>query len=251
MTVNQKGFTLIELIVTMAVFIIVIIISTDAFNLIITQSKKLSQSEESNIEGAIGLEAFRHDLQQGGFGLPYEFPTPAPQYAEAASVPASNYNDATTGVPRPFTSGNNLAGVSETSSGSTYNILDGSDYMVIRGSSVGRSNTSQRWTYLRYSSTSPRPHTWPSSVENIKNSAWVVVLRRAFANGQYTNQLVVDSSQAVSISFTVLTIVISGCRSTVPIILFRDLRLPEACRRPVLPVLVTFTKQHLIKVTAI
>ena len=155
MKCNQRGFTLIEMVITMALFVIIIMIISTAFDMILAQTKKLMRSEESNIEGVIGLETLRHDLQQGGFGLPDLFPAAPPQYLEAANAPSDSYNDAPSGVPRPFVSGNNLAGVSETSSGSTYNILDGSDYLAIKGTSVGRQSTSQRWTYLRYSSASP------------------------------------------------------------------------------------------------
>ena len=44
-----------------------------AFNTIITNSSKSSKIEESNIEGMIGLEMMRHDLEQMGFGLPWGF----------------------------------------------------------------------------------------------------------------------------------------------------------------------------------
>ena len=66
---NCKGFTLIELIVVMAVFVVVIAISGDAFKTVLQQASKLFRSEESNIEGIVGLEVFRHDLQQAGYGL--------------------------------------------------------------------------------------------------------------------------------------------------------------------------------------
>jgi prepilin-type N-terminal cleavage/methylation domain-containing protein len=197
---GQRGFTLVELLVTMAVFMVVIMITADSFNLILGQSTKLFRSEESNIEGIIGLEQLRHDLQQGGFGLPYEFPSTPPQYSEAANVPASTYNDAPSGVPRAFTAGNNLSGISDSGSeaGNTHNILANSDYLAIRGTTVGRSKSSQRWTYMRYSSASPKPNTWTSTADNIDNSAWVIVQNQVFSNGAYTKRLVVDSSQAQS-----------------------------------------------------
>lgn len=188
---NQKGFTLVELIVTMAIFIFVIMITSDAFNVIITQSSRLMKSEESNIAGMIGLEQFSHDIQQGGFGLPHRFPATAPVYSEADGVPASTYNDAPSNVPRAFSSGDNLTGIS--GGGSAGNIVDGSDYLAIRGTTVGRAIASQRWTYLRYSSSTPKPNTWPSASENIEENAKVIVLNRTFNNGQYTNQLVTNS----------------------------------------------------------
>lgn len=194
---DNRGFTLVEMIVAMAVFIFVIMIATDAFNLIIVQASKLIQSEESNIEGMVGLEQFRHDLQQAGFGLPYAFvnsdgsaSASDPVYEEAANAPASSYNDAPSRIPRAFTSGNNLSGVGT--------IVNGSDYLVIRGTSVARSNASQKWTYMTYSSATPTPRTWQSASENIPESAWVIVLRRTFSNGRYVNQLVLDPDESVN-----------------------------------------------------
>jgi prepilin-type N-terminal cleavage/methylation domain-containing protein len=188
---DNRGFTLVELVVSMAVFIFVIMITTDSFNLILSQTAKLMQSEESNIEGIVGLEQFRHDLQQAGFGLPYAYvnsdgtaSADDPQYTEAEDSPASDYNDAPSGIPRAIMSGNDLA--------SAGNIVAGSDYLVIRGTSVARSAASQRWSYMKYSSASPIPHTWQSASENIPENAWVIVLKRAFSNGRYVNQLVLD-----------------------------------------------------------
>ena len=198
---SQSGFTLVEVIVTMAVFIFVIFISSDAFRVILLQSTRLMKSEESNIEGMIGLEQLRHDIQQGGFGLPHQFPASPPVYNEAAGTPAITFNGtpgsvSTSAVPAAFSSGNALTGIS--GGGSAGNIVNGSDYLAIRGSTVGRSATSQRWTYVRYSSSNIRPNTWPAATENIDSSAWVIVLRRTFANGSYRNELVTDSSQSTT-----------------------------------------------------
>lgn len=71
--VKEEGFTLVEVIVVMSVFIIVLMISASvsasAFNKVLTKSKDITKSEESNIDGVVGLEMFRHDLIQAGFGL--------------------------------------------------------------------------------------------------------------------------------------------------------------------------------------
>ena len=83
---RNSGYTLIELLIVMVIFIVVIIISSSAFNTALTQTKKVSKSEESNIEGVIGLEMFRHDLEQAGFGLVTEFDTIAPDYLEADEI---------------------------------------------------------------------------------------------------------------------------------------------------------------------
>lgn len=179
---GQSGFTLVELIVAMAVFIFVIIIASDAFNTILSQSGKLMREEESSIEGIIGLEILRHDLEQAGFGLPWDFGDTAFNYTEAVETVPKSFNDSTTTtkVPRPLTLGNNL----DSASG----MVEGSDYLVIRGTTLGRSQASQRWTYLTYSSAKKPPRSWPSG--NIPNGAGVIMLRRTFNESAVTHQLV-------------------------------------------------------------
>jgi len=171
---NQNGFTLVEMIVVMAVFITVLTISASAFNTILLQSSKVFRSEESNIEGLVGLEILRHDLQQSGYGLFTETTT----YAnEAANAPASSYNDAPDNVPRPIVVGNNFA------AGVTINsrtIMTGSDYLAIKGTSVGREKTAQKWTFLKFSSGIVSPQKWPSAAENLASPDKVIVVQKSF-----------------------------------------------------------------------
>lgn len=172
---NRHGFTLVEMLVVMAVFVSVLMITASSFNTILTQASKLFRSEESNIEGVIGLEMLRHDLSQAGYGLFTETTT----YAnEAANTPASNYNDAPNNVPRPFVVGNDLA------SGVTVDnntVMAGSDYLAIKGTSVSRNRTAQKWTFLRLSSGVVLPQKWVSDEENFTPTTdKVVVIRKQF-----------------------------------------------------------------------
>jgi hypothetical protein len=185
---------LVELLVVMAVFIIVIIISADSFNTILSQAAKLHRSEESNIEGMVGLEMLRHDLQQGGYGLFTE--TSPVAYSEAAYAPATSFNEtSTTSAPRAFVGGNNLAATAETSSGATYNILAGTDYLTIKGTSVARTKAAQKWTHLLYNAgTGGVPNIWPSSAENFVSNDRVVLLRRQVTPTTNTLTLVPDNS---------------------------------------------------------
>jgi prepilin-type N-terminal cleavage/methylation domain-containing protein len=192
-TSNKNGFTLLELLVVMAVFIIVIMISADAFNTILKQSSKLFRSEESNIEGVIGLEMMRHDLQQMGYGL-FTETMATPYTGEATVFPASTYNEAAfTTPPRPIATGNNLAATADSSSesGNDYNIRVGSDYLAIKGTSVGRSKAARRWTYLRLdASGAVVPTTWVSKDENFTTGERVMFLRRTLNAGE--NKLAVE-----------------------------------------------------------
>lgn len=196
---SNRGFTLIEMVIVTAVFVIVMMITAQAFMTILKENSKLSKSEESNIEGIVGLEMMRHDLQQAGFGLPYSFldsSTP-PQYTEASVTPASSYNDATAGIPRALVFGNNLAATSHTDIASqTYTILANTDYIAVKATTLGSANpannTAQKWTYATYSSSQKPPKIWPSN--NMTTNDRIIVVKRSFNGTSYTNQLIYDTS---------------------------------------------------------
>lgn len=195
---NRKGFTLVEMIVAMAVFIVVLVIAAQTFDTIITQASRFSKSEESNIEGIIGLEVLRHDLEQMGFGLPWGFCRPAPgttdgscantdiTYQEAADATGATINDAPGAVPRAIAALNSPAGYF-------------SDFIAIKGTTVGRSKASQRWTYIPFKNfsvpnvgTESRPVSWPSN--NLKQSERVTLIRSNFNDPADDHLLIGDPS---------------------------------------------------------
>lgn len=173
MKLNQRGFTLIEMIVVMAVFITVLMVTAGSFNTILTQASKLFRSEESNIEGIVGLEMLRHDLQQAGYGL---FTETADYADEAASAPASTYNDAPNNVPRPIVVGNNVAATTVDAT----TITSGSDYLAIKGTTVGRTKAAQKWTFLRISSGVVSVQKWQSGAENLGSGDRAILIRKQF-----------------------------------------------------------------------
>ena len=190
---SRKGFTLVELVIVMMVFMIVIAITTDAFKVILTQMIKVAKSEESNIEGVIGLEMFRHDLQQAGFGLPFSYLAPI-EYYEAGYAPANSYNDgtggATSAVPRAIVAGEELGAVTSSDGSASFNIVAGTDYLALKGSTLGMTAAAQRWTYLQYAQL---PRTWESG--NLAQKDRVIVLKKTFTNATYTNQLVFNPAR--------------------------------------------------------
>jgi prepilin-type N-terminal cleavage/methylation domain-containing protein len=205
---NNKGFTLVEMVVVLAIFTVIIIISSSAFQILLSQSVKLYKSEESNIEGVVGLEMLRHDLEQGGFGLPYSFQSTAIIYQEAGYAPAniSGLNDAPSNIPRAFASLDNLAATADSNSinGGTFTTLAGTDYLAIKGTSLGANDASQRWSYLSYSSSGKPPKSWPS--ENLAVGDKAIVVSRTFTDaGGYTNQLVYNASTPASYWLTYAT----------------------------------------------
>ena len=194
---TNRGFTLIEMIVTMGLVIVVIMITSSAFNSILKSTSKITSSEESNIEGVVGLEMFRHDLQQIGFGLPHAFLSVPLEYSEAVVAPANTMNDAATSppVPRAVASWESIAGGADSTSetGKTYNVLSGTDYLALKATTLGQSAAAQKWTFVAYSSGGKNPNTWLNTADNFKTSDKVIVLNRSFsATGQVTNTLMYD-----------------------------------------------------------
>ena len=148
---KQEGFSLIELLVTMAVFVIVIAAAVGIFVPLVNQFKQQSKIAETNIEGIIGLELLRLDMAHAGYGLPWFYPGTLAGYNEASSFPASTYNDTASNPPRSILSGNNMAFAAPN------NIFDGTDYLVIKSTAVAASDASQRWSYR--TGTNP-PRVW-------------------------------------------------------------------------------------------
>ena len=194
---SRKGFTLIELIIVMVVFMVVLMITGDAFKTLLTQMTKLSKSEESNIEGVVGPEMFRHDLQQIGYGLPFSYQNPI-QYIEAGYTPASTYNDAPSGVPRAIVAGDSVGAVAGATGDESTTLIAGTDYLALKGTTLGLSDTAQKWTYEPYTSGITgklKPRIWQTNnlTEGTSTTAdSVIVIKKTFSNSTYENQMITD-----------------------------------------------------------
>ena len=68
---QRTGFTLIELLVVVAILGLVLAGISDLFISLLGQYKQQGKISESNIEGIIGLELLRQDLERAGYGLPW------------------------------------------------------------------------------------------------------------------------------------------------------------------------------------
>lgn len=184
---NQDGFSLVEMIVVMAIFVIVIAITGEAFNLVVKQASQQSKTAESNIEGVLGLEMMRKDIASAGFGLPWSF-SGTINYEEAndsMTTMAKFYNDKPNNVPRA------ICGGKITSPPTGY--IQDSDYLVIKASSIGSSQAAQRWTYMNYTGvTKPdtvTPYIWPK--ENLADGDRVIVIRVGLTS-VFSKELVVS-----------------------------------------------------------
>jgi len=150
---REKGFTLIELIVTIFILGIVLTGITQLFTGILIQFKQQSKIAETSIEGIVGLELLRRDLENGGFGLPWRI---SGSYNEASA----GYNDSPSDPPRAFVVGS-LAGWNQ------------SDVLVIKATNVARSDAAQKWTYIDADN---NPKDWNSTAEDLDSADNVIVI---------------------------------------------------------------------------
>ncbi len=178
---KSAGFSIIELLVVMAILGFVLAATTDTFVNLLRSFKQQSKLAETNIEGIIGLELFRRDVENAGFGLAWVMPTTV-SYNEAAASPASTFNDCSGGVncsaPRAILNGYN--GWIDTGTG-----FANSAYVVIKATNVSRNSSAQLWTYMTSSGvqTWPTPTGVPSTSENLQNSDYVITLSPGLGNG--------------------------------------------------------------------
>jgi prepilin-type N-terminal cleavage/methylation domain-containing protein len=161
---HSGGFTLVELMITMVVFVLVIAGAAGIFAGLFTQFKQQSKITESNIEGVVGLDTLRRDIEHAGYGLPWSFQNTI-SYSEAIRTPGSNYNDSPKNPPRALVSGNNVG-------------VNGSDYLVIKAINVARNQTCERWTVMQTPPFTPtyNPRVWIPESENLVNSDRVIVI---------------------------------------------------------------------------
>ena len=164
---KQSGFTMVELLITMGMFVLAIAAISGVFIPLLSQFKQQSRAAESQIEGIVGLDILRRDINSAGFGLPWEIPSGV-TYQEAANAPASTYNDAPAGIPRGILSGDNITAT---------NILTGSDYLVIKATNIAPNDAAPKWTdVLVRSGGGKTVRSWGSSVEDLNTNDRVIVL---------------------------------------------------------------------------
>jgi prepilin-type N-terminal cleavage/methylation domain-containing protein len=153
---KEAGFTLVELMITMVIFVLFIAAASQVFTGLLTQFKQQSKIAETNIEGIVGLEILRQDIEHAGYGLPWNL-------MGATWGSLSNYNEAfsTGGSPNPadFNDGNpasalpipaNIQRAPRAVVSGNNTGLNSSDYLVIKSVIVARNFTAGKWQYLFY-----------------------------------------------------------------------------------------------------
>ncbi len=140
---DEKGFTLLEIMITLVILVVVLTAASGLFVTLLGQYKQQGKIAETGMERLVGLEILRRDVEHAGYGLPWSFqPGAVVTYNEAVS---GVLNDAPTGIPRA------LLCVNDTGQ------FTSSDRLVVKSAFVGRDPLSQRWMLLPSSGIPP---TW-------------------------------------------------------------------------------------------
>lgn len=208
---NKQGYTLTELIVVMAIFMIVLMISASAFEKIVDRSSQQSKSVETQIEGIVGLEVLRVDLEQAGFGLPWSFST-AVNYQEVeaslspvtfwpSTVTSAFFNDgkgvSTPGDPPRAI----LSGTTTFNKDSDNNI--GSNYLVIKSILAGGNGTARKWTNVSFDKDGVKvpPTVWGAPGRDLVAGDQVIVVKNALNTTPPSRKLMATGSTVFSTPF--------------------------------------------------
>ena len=201
---KQSGFSMVELLITMMVFVITIAAASSIFVPMLTQFKQQSKVAESQVERIVGLDIFRRDIEQAGFGLPWIIPAGV-NYQEIVVESKTpwvdrDYND---GPPNNPTRGDELAGDSNPPGAirSGNNVgLNNSDVLVVKATSVAANDAATKWTYIMgVVGGGNVVNVWGSPVDDLNNGERVIVLIPL--RGEENQRILVNSGGSFSVQF--------------------------------------------------
>ena len=148
---RQAGFTLVELMITMVVFVLAMAAASNIFSGLLTQFKQQSRVAETNIGTNVGLEIFRTDIERAGFGLPWVMNGAV--YNNEAAAGVLHNGDGTALLYDPSTLNdfpNPPRPVADQNGSPTGGGLNQSDVIVIKATSVATNDASQKWTHISW-----------------------------------------------------------------------------------------------------
>jgi len=157
---REEAFSLLELLIALAIVMLVLYAAINFFVISVRQYKVQTKIIETNLEGLLGLELFRKDLESLGYGLPWNNLV---AYTEMAGVSADllALNDSPN-APRA------VVGIDCASF-----TVNRSDYLAVKSDRVGMDAAAGKWTTLAVGNVR---RTWVPAAENLQNSDYVVVM---------------------------------------------------------------------------
>ena len=170
---KQSGFSMIELLIAMTLFLVVIIAATGVFAPLLMSSKQQASKIETDIEGIVGLDILRRDIKQADIGLPWDLNGAV--YLEADNTQNVTlqdeewYNDSPGNVPRALVSGND--------DGDGVQGLQGlpaaSDVLVIKSVIIAGNDVSRKWAHVNQNNI---VNEWIPDTDKLETDNRVIVL---------------------------------------------------------------------------
>ena len=200
---NDKGFTIVELMVVMAITVFVLAATSQVLVSLISTAKQQSKIAESSIESVVGFEILRRDIQSAGFGLASGLANGAVStyvgydwsvlndYTEAVNPDSGDPNPNI--EPEDFNDSNSSAAYYSSadpkapprafiSAAPAWTVND-SDYLVIKGANLGSTAAAGKYHTLEYDSPGPGTvNTWypektnPIFDANLRDTDYVMVI---------------------------------------------------------------------------
>ncbi len=165
---RESGFTLIELLIVILVMGFVLAAGSDMFINVLRGFKQQSKIAETSIEGIIGLEMLRSDVQSAGYGLPWKIPS-VTTYQEATNATAALYNDSPSAAPRALVAVDGGGGA-------------GKDYLIVKSLPLATNTACKKWNYLFSTAITGATNSWSTGSENLNPSDRVIVINPGTAN---------------------------------------------------------------------
>lgn len=218
---NSKGFTLVELLVAMSIFIIIMIMAANGFERVLSTAGQQSRSAQSNFEGVVGLEMLRYDIEHAGYGVATNFEnytseikfknlggTADQELVAAANVPLDGFNSTTLNARRakniqPIAAGTSTKEVNHTA---VANAAGGPDYLVIRSTVSSLDPSARKWSYVNYSTDSSSNNLsevklWDEG-PNLSSNDRIIAIRDRFTDGKEQKTLLLDATGGFELNLT-------------------------------------------------
>lgn len=196
---RQQGFTMVELLITMVIFVLTIAAASSIFVPLLTQFKQQSKIAETSIEGIVGIDILRRDIEQAGFGLPWNIPA-AVTYNEGSATPTAGLpltnnvlidDSAANNPPRALASVNNALSP---------------DYFVVKGTSVPIHNAAIKWTHVVHTAAgADEVKIWGSPIEDLIDGDRAIALIPSRGSAPQSQRILVHNGGAFSVTFNSTT----------------------------------------------
>lgn len=201
---NNKGYTLLELLVVTVLFLVVTMMATSAFNTILGKTTTQSKSAEAQIEGIVGLQMLRFDIEHAGYGLLWDYQdVTALNYAEVAESPVTGvdstaFNEKAPTIPRSVIGGKSTATKPIIDTSGSSNTNPGSGYLVVKSVLASIGVDAKRWSYVRYSSVGATNSSyikqWNASNDLKVNDRVVTLVTTFSTQGEMSKKLVTNGT---------------------------------------------------------